>query len=181
MFNAKILSRCLLALILFSAIGCSKKETPSNQAVVAANQSVAAAVPSVKPTLHYCPQISELIKTDLIWTTKDGKWKSHEQSFAKEVASFKGAQWVGIVVGQVLCLYKGKESFDFPIALEATQTFLVPEPQEKNWVKTSPGYRTCVSNNIADCSFIVQKENTAENVYEEIRYKKKDTSDQIPL
>ena len=182
MFNLyKLRNPCIVTIAaIFFVAGCSgEKKKQSDESVAVANQSATQSSASLLSTqqfqeANYCPHVAELVKTNLKWSTKNGKWKSHEESFAKEIEYFKGAQWVGIIVGQVICLYQGKESFDFPIALESTRTLLVLEPQGGAWKQRTPDRKSCSSNNIINCLFTVQKDDPNIDVYEQIRYLKKE-------
>lgn len=126
--------------------------------------------PQNKPRTYYCPAVSELTQNGLNWSARDGKWRSYSPSFAKEINTFLEAQWIGVNVGKIICLYQGKENFDFPIAIEPTKSILVLEPSGQAWVEKHPGYKTCKSTNISDCPFVTQQEESLKNPYEQIKY-----------
>lgn len=168
-----ILSTLLALSLIISA--CNKqnerrKNTPEENAQTTSKPSELAMSQDKTLKISYCPNITDLTKIGLIWITTDGKWRSREQSFAKTVENFQGAQWFGVIVGQVICLYKGKESFDFPIALEPIKTTIIPEPNGTNWSSKSTDYKSCQSGVIANCPFFVKQELGEKNVYEEIKY-----------
>jgi hypothetical protein len=123
------------------------------------------------PTPTLCPTENSLERdTNMKWHVGN-VWKSFTQSFATEIGSFIGAQWVGINVGKIICLYQGKDSFEFPIALEQKESTLFFEPTSSNWSAKINGYRICKSTNINDCPFFIQKaEATPEDPYEQLKY-----------
>ena len=133
-------------------------------------------------TTQYCPAASELKKNRLWWSAR-GAWKSYSQSFAKGISSFLGAQWIGIKVGKIVCLYSGQSNFDFPIALETEKTFLILSPKGKHWYNIKSGYKMCKSSNTHDCEFFLKPPPDITNVYEQIKYdsspgKQNDTDDE---
>jgi len=160
----------LLSLIFI--IGCiwiSAYATPNSTPT---NQNITSKPPATGDTsweTSYCPTAQELTKSDLIWKVGE-KWKSYGESFATAISNFTGAQWVGINIGKIICLYDSKESFDFPIALEPVKTMLVSEPKGINWSVNIKGYKICHSTNVNDCSFVVQKPKVIKSIYEEIKY-----------
>lgn len=119
--------------------------------------------------INYCPEIQKLTKNAMIWTVEN-QWRSHSESFAEQISSFIGAQWVGVKIGTIICLYDSKDAFDFPIALEPIHTMLVLEPQGDNWSVNVKGYRICHSTSTQDCGFMIQQPKTAGSVYEQIEY-----------
>lgn len=127
---------------------------------------------TVDTEVHYCPDPSELIKVNLHWSAREGRWKSYSQSFADTIVSFRGAEWLGVVYGKIICLYAGGGSSDFPIALEPATTILVPEPTDTNWKTQPSGYKLCTADNVTDCKFISKDtEETIDKAYQEIHYK----------
>ena len=102
---------------------------------------------------HYCPALNEvtLDNSTRIWSASGG-WKSYETSFAKEIGQFLGAQWIGIEVGQVACIYAGKNKYTFPILLVHNK--LVKTPEGGLWKKNeNDGHYHCVSHEINQCPF----------------------------
>src|SRR3990167_2770190 len=80
-----------------------------------------------------CPPIQALTKNQKMeWSAKGG-WKSYGTSFVEKIASFSGAQWNGVNLGQIICVYNGKEKTDFPVLL--VYHTLAIEPQENGWSK----------------------------------------------
>lgn len=147
--------------------------------VVAVAQDTVA-VTSSKPVIMHCPQPDELTKDPKKLTWSVGKdWQSYAQSFASGIKGFLGAQWVGIRVGQVICVYKGKEKLTFPI--ELVYSHLAYEPTNDHWEADKGGYRNCRSNKVSDCSFRVKTAMEQQNLYqeaEELKSNAPDTTDE---
>ena len=75
-----------------------------------------------------CPKVSELkynAKTSE-WSTDDD-WKSTTSSFTKKITIFLGAQWKGVQMGHLLCLYKGPNANEFPVSMH--KNIIVQSPQ----------------------------------------------------
>lgn len=145
--------------------------TPAGSTNTAATGPTAAAETSATTTTTkklYCPEISKLKKIDMFWGAPGG-WRSYSQSFVNTIASFSGAQWVGINVGKMLCVYKGKETFEFPVVLQ--NDTLTPVPDGEKWIKQPGGYINCLSGEIQDCAFKFQEATTdIKNVYKELDF-----------
>jgi len=66
-------------------------------------------------TTVYCPLISAIQKNnaDGNWyaQTAAGSWKSYHISFGNQLTGFLGAQWIGVNVGQVACIYQAAQQF----------------------------------------------------------------------
>ena len=83
-----------------------------------------------------CPQVSELKlnpKTNE-WKT-DSDWSSTAGSFSRSVTSFLGAQWKGVELGYLLCLYQGPNKNEFPIGMHRNMVIQSPE---KLWIISHP-------------------------------------------
>ncbi|MFA6409226.1 MAG: T4SS-associated protein EirA [Gammaproteobacteria bacterium] len=120
---------------------------------------------------YMCPNVQDLTRQNLRWASGDGKWTSFSESFSSTLEVFLGAQWMGVRVGKIICLYKGKGSFDFPVALETSKHTLVLDPLGKTWKQEKKGLKTCMSYNVADCAFtVVEKDNDVGRAYENIKY-----------
>lgn len=117
-----------------------------------------------------CPKISELTKNDMYWGTIDTNWQSRTKSFDKNIIGFTGAQWQGVVVGQIICLYKGDANVPFPISLEQTLLQSVPVPSGGNWSGMIDSHKICASDNIEDCPFQVKAPEPIKDLYEQIKY-----------
>lgn len=118
------------------------------------------------PGYRQCPKISDIHKNPKTrtWGNRNG-WKSYETSFANHIASFLGAQWRGIKIGNVACLYKPKEGLTFPIILHFSR--LTYEPVGKHWGRNLGGYMNCKSYQIKDCIFKPETKSKSANIYEE--------------
>lgn len=122
----------------------------------------------------YCPAIIKLKKIDMFWGAPGG-WRSYSESFVNSIASFSGAQWIGINVGKMVCVYKGKETFEFPVVLQ--NDTLTPTPEGGKWVKKATtaadasGYINCLSNDVLDCPFKFEEQKTdMKNVYKNLNF-----------
>lgn len=121
--------------------------------------------------ISYCPLLTDLVKRDLFWYSKDNSWRSYTQSFSSAITTFVGAQWEGVKLGKVFCLYLGNEQFAFPIALEQLHSRVVLEPNQTNWsAKIDGGYKACKSSNVVDCPFVYQPAPDTSHIYDEIKY-----------
>lgn len=128
-----------------------------------------------KPRL--CPSPDILVKQDLNWATPDDKWQSYTPSSATRILSFTGAQWIGIKVGKIICLYETDEAVSFPVALEQTRSDLVIEPSGLGWSALTNGRKFCKSASVADCAYFLEQPQDVSDVYQEIKYApKKDNS-----
>ena len=97
----------------------------------------------------YCPKISELKQTNMKWHAETQvNWKEAEESFVTEIASFEGAQWQGIRVGEVSCIYKGSDSNTFPIVLQNNHMF--EQPTHANWIRSGSTYN-CLNSEVENC------------------------------
>jgi len=130
-----------------------------------------AAPANEKPELFHCPNVKELSRIGLWWQVGD-VWKSYSESFVEHIRTFTGAQWIGVEVGKIICLYKGRETLTFPVALETAHPILVPAPTGKNWITTDEGYKKCFSDDVKDCPFTQQKRTDTSDIYEHIKYQR---------
>lgn len=155
-----------ILLISLSALGLSlsayaDRATPSTTAPHTAKNSDA-----LPPGYMTCPKISEIHKNPKkrTWGNKHG-WKSYDASFSEHIDSFLGAQWQGVRVGNVVCLYKPKEGLTFPIVLHYSR--LTYEPAGKGWGKNLGGYVNCKSHHQKDCLFKPEPKPKSANIYDE--------------
>lgn len=102
----------------------------------------------------YCPPPSQLVKSGLYWRTATDGWKSYSESFDQKITSFIGAQWVGVNVGRMICIYKGNLTMSFTIPVQ--NDTLAETPKGGLWGQDLGGYRNCHSTNIQDCPFVVK-------------------------
>lgn len=124
----------------------------------------------VPPPAQFCPGPEMLVKDNTQWGTADKKWESYTPSSATNITNFIGAQWVGIKVGKVICLYQSNEAVSFPVALEQARSQLISEPKGVSWSALVGNRRLCKSSSVADCSYFVEASKDLSNVYQEIEY-----------
>lgn len=135
----------------------------------AAATSPATSSGSFTQSVDYCPAVEKLKKEGLYWQAEGG-WVSYSESFDTQLSTFAGAQWQGVNVGKIICLYMGNSKMGFPVALEQKVPQLVPVPAGANWSKDLGGYRQCNSQKVTDCEFVVYKKRTPANIYEELEF-----------
>jgi hypothetical protein len=128
------------------------------------------AAPTPQTPAMTCPDPSDLIKEGDKWTSKDHKWASNTPSTAIKAVSFLGAQWVGIKVGHVICLYQVDEEVSFPVSLEQMRNFSILEPKSVTWSALVGNRKFCKSASIADCAFYLQPPEAAVDAFKEIEY-----------
>ena len=115
------------------------------------------------PGFITCPKASELHKDPKtqFWGANGG-WKSFEISFTSHIGKFLGAQWQGMNVGNVTCVYRGNESMSFPITLRFNHLAYAPKPTKGKWGENRGGYVNCKATEQKECSFKPQpKKKTA--------------------
>jgi len=120
--------------------------------------------------MQFCPKSEDLFRQDVYWATKDGKWKNYTPSSADKIINFIGAQWSGIHVGKIICLYQTNEAVSFPLAIEQVTSQGVNEPSGLGWSALANNFKLCKSASIADCGFHYEPPKDTGNVYEEIKY-----------
>ncbi len=152
----KIISKFFILLFFISTISSA-----DNSVVFSSSKSA-----------FYCPELNQLTKneTTMTWSAPGG-WKSYGQSFVEKVAEFRGAQWEGVNIGQIACVYTGENKLTFPIVLVFNK--LTSAPVGGAWVSSTPdskqkyasGYYNCPSKIISDCPFhpIIQASDTNAN------------------
>ena len=104
-----------------------------------------------------CPQPAALTKNLQTnrWSALNGNWKGTTTSLASQIKGFVGAEWQGINLGQIFCIYKGVPAQTFAIAI--TYHTLAVTPQKGRWTgnKHHNLYK-CISNQIKECLFQVR-------------------------
>lgn len=165
-----ILTTLLSALLMQPAIAASSDSTSASSDT---SVSQPTSNPDKTTITEYCPAPSALVKNAKTLTFKaKGGWKSYEKSFITKVTKFTGAQWQGINVGQVLCVYHGEPMGSFP--LEVYYSHLSITPSKGNWQTKKGHYSNCESNNPQDCPIVVRLPPKKQNIYEEASDLKKD-------
>lgn len=115
----------------------------------------------------YCPEVSDLKKNGMHWHSKTiTSWKSYESSFVDHVESFIGAQWNGIKVGTISCIYSSKEENVFPVSIQNKYMFV--EPTQTTWKTGSDGYLNCIASEVKECPLTPYVEKKAPKDTEEI-------------
>lgn len=118
----------------------------------------------------YCPKAYTLEKHDLTWSADAGKvhWQATDDSLSEEAASFVGAQWDGIEVGAISCVYQDAEAESFPVVLKNDRVFT--KPNHANWKAEADGTYTCHNEDPEECPLYPQIETQAElNIHELMR------------
>lgn len=109
-----------------------------------------------------CPKVNELYKQGMRWKTDSG-WKGYQDSFSDNIRGFMGAQWKGVGIGRVICIYSSDDNNEFPIQIATTK--LVQRPDYPLWDdEPNKDLLNCVSKkgNTCDCqfSFYIEKKET---------------------
>jgi hypothetical protein len=141
-----------------------------------ATKASTAAPASTTMTL-YCPAPSQLTlnKNNHHWEARP-HWLSFDTSFITKPTTFVGAQWQGVDLGQVFCLYNNKAQSDFPIILYFDTQ--VPKPLSGSWHQPSGnnpiGYLDCSASDHTGCAFtVVLKAKSTKSVYQQAEELKK--------
>ncbi len=113
-----------------------------------------------------CPQINQLVKDEqaMTWSAPGG-WQSYQKSFAEKINQLEGAQWAGIKVGQIICIYSAVEKGSFQIQLLYKK--LVIEPSGGTWGENKGGYINCPSHNSQDCRFQLKVANPSTDIIQD--------------
>lgn len=157
--------RIILSLLFLC--GFSASNFASNTTTSAPDAESPPAIPGIAYVKQYCPAAEALTLSQDLWWTAPGDWKSDSQSFVAEIDRFIGAQWSGINIGKVICLYTGKGKANFPVAL--IRESLVPEPTGNLWSPNIQGQRNCQTNDVTDCPFLTETaKKTGQDVYKEL-------------
>ena len=124
----------------------------------AVNKDVVEAKGTLQPTADvvykYCPDASAfaLDTQQYHWSTGDGNWKSYGLSFAKKLTTFVGAQWDGVNIGQLTCLYSGEPKGTFVVKVVSSHLFYAPAKARNNhWSAPQQGFINCKSDNQKQC------------------------------
>lgn len=125
----------------------------------------------IKENRFTCPQARELKKEGLRWGTMSG-WRGYQDSFATDIKHFIGAQWKGVGVGRVICIYQSTDQNEFPIQLASDR--LAHRPTYSRWENnTNKNLLNCISKkgDPCDCQFsyyIEEKEEDVDKIIESI-------------
>ena len=115
----------------------------------------------------YCPDAASLVKDPkkLTWATPDNQWQSFDISFEKKLTQFIGAQWHGVGLGQIFCLYRGEDKDSFPVLLAFHALALVP--RSDSWGTDMGGYRNCTTDKQSECGFEVRTRPQQVDIYDQ--------------
>ncbi|EKE01766.1 MAG: hypothetical protein ACD_21C00058G0012 [uncultured bacterium] len=172
----------LVAAVVFIIIsGCKQSEDfpdrPATNAISATESSGAVVSDQPIQPAQFCPQVGELTKQNDVWGTPDNKWRSFTHSSAKKILNFLGAQWVGVKVGKIICLYQTDEAVSFPLAVEQLVNQSILEPVGYGWSALTNGRKFCKSASVADCTYFIEPQKGISNIYEEIKYNPREDSE----
>lgn len=118
---------------------------------------------------YYCPPIDKLHKTSKkVWIAPGG-WRSFTTSFVETVAHFYGAQWSGAKIGQLTCIYKGKDASSFPILLVFHK--LTFAPLGGKW-QAEDTKINCYSRDRRECAFQVPTPPKQEDIFKALEHAK---------
>lgn len=103
-----------------------------------------------------CPKESTLVKDPSTkkWSAHKNQWRNYAKSFTTKITRFLGAQWSGIAVGQVICLYQGTPVGTFPIQLIFSS--LTRQPTAGKWQSKKGHYYNCIASSQSSCPFLVE-------------------------
>lgn len=119
-----------------------------------------------------CPPVGSLVRDETTqqWSGPGG-WKTTSPSFLRSVDTFVGAQWVGVSIGEVICIYIKTTRSSFPVMLKRGK--LVPAPVSGGlWSEDKGGYMECKANDVHHCPFWIQAPKKEKNVYEQLDFYK---------
>jgi hypothetical protein len=143
-----------------AATGATPQTTPSTASTDQAGATVTKNI--------YCPDVKKLKKINMFWGAPGG-WRSYSESFVNVIDGFTGAQWIGVNVGKMLCIYRSKSTFEFPVVIQ--NDTLTPAPAGDKWIKQPGGYYNCISGDLLECPFRFEEEKSSEtNVYKELDF-----------
>lgn len=115
-----------------------------------------------------CPPVNIIKKNPvtLAWSTIDNRFASKTTSFADSLTQFIGAQWTGVNVGQLTCIYRTSPAHTFPVILIFNT--LATTPTGPHWRPAQAGYMNCISpnNDPSDCPFSTQRAPAKQDLYD---------------
>ncbi len=148
-----------------SLLAIADTAVTANPAAPAPAQVQPTTTTTTVPTQNYCPEPNQLVKKDLYWSAEGG-WISYGESFDKEITGFVKAEWVGLNVGRIICIYQGDRKYSFQIVLEQKHHKSIPVPSGHNWRVEKAGRKDCIANNVKDCPFIIEGSKKSEDIYQ---------------
>ena len=160
----------IAAFMFFGSSDSAMKKFASGRAAAAVSGGAADGGAATKMPAMFCPDPESLVKDSVKWVSQDRKWASYTPSSATKVVSYLGAQWIGVKVGKIICLYQSNEAVSFPVALEQTRSLSIVEPKSMAWSALVGNLRFCKSASVADCPFFLEPPKDISNIYKEIEY-----------
>lgn len=114
---------------------------------------------------EFCPKPSDLVMNpaDRTWHARGG-WKNLNPSFSDKIDTFLGAQWVGVSLGHINCIYTQSGRDTFPVNLQRGLISPAPTNQGGLWSADKGGYIECKSQHVTDCPFLVQRKQAEKDV-----------------
>lgn len=157
---------------LLLAIGCLMSLSLTASAQLAQNQTTpenyGSPFVNAKFTQELCPPVEALTQnTDRTWSAPGG-WSSNTPALLKTLDQFIGAQWIGVVVGEVNCQYIKTGKNRFPVILY--RSVVVFSPDGGNWSEEKNGVRNCISTDIRQCRFYIPEIPQPKDIYEELNF-----------
>ena len=128
----------------------------------------------------FCPDIKKVQKNadkgNWEAQTPAGLWHSDGMSFATNLTLFTGAQWNGIKIGQITCVYGSQQRYIQAGVPQIQQTLpvllmlqtLALKPTAGKWKHPAHGIRNCVSNDQNDCAFEVRVKPPSADIYQQV-------------
>lgn len=127
-------------------------------------------LPNTTSEQQLCPSVEKLTRDEYNFWHAPGDWKSNTPSFDSTLDAFIGAQWVGVNLGEIICVYQKGAGKSFPVTLQ--RRILVFAPQGGQWSIDKGGYEDCKSLLIRDCPFFVQVRHRPKNPYDDLDFYK---------
>lgn len=162
-------------LLIFSLLACMNSgyamswfhsEPPKRKQTAMAFKWIKPGDPKYK--FKMCPDAKTLTKDpkSLIWSAP-GNWKSYSASFVDNIERFLGAQWHGVQVGRIVCVYAGRKASSFPVSIQRNN--LVRTPRIIGWKMKKSNAYVCHSRNVRKCPFIEKSYDDGFKSEEELR------------
>ena len=158
----------VVAIVFFTISGCKPKDAFTQKGAKVIGDAPTNTGP-IGPA-QFCPQPEDLIKQNDFWVSKDNRWKSYTPSSSTRVINFTGAQWAGVKIGKIICLYQANEAVAFPLALEQESSQPIIEPSGGGWSSLTGNRKFCKSASVADCSYFPEPQRDNSNIYKDIEY-----------
>lgn len=158
------------AYMFFGGSDSAMKKFASGRPVAVALGETTEGGATTKMPAMFCPEPGSLVKDGVKWVSQDRKWETYTPSSATKIVNYIGAQWIGVRVGKIVCLYQTNEAVSFPVALEQTRSLSIVEPKSMAWSALVGNLRFCKSASVADCPFFLEPPKDTSNIYKEIEY-----------